>query len=378
MRDPSDVDDEDGFFRRVGEVYEEKQPDFSKSLTIAIIGKVSAGKSSLTNALLRRTRSTPVAEVGARSGVTKTLKVLRLDDRVIIVDSPGLDDIAAENSDATRAFLNRIDVGVLVVTGSADAGQRKHLDQLRLRCEHVFVVLNKVDEWDDLAQEALEGVINQWKEGLSVDRIWPVCTKGFDPESRPNAPMDLRGVDDLREALEAFLREHGKELLLARHMGDKRSYAIGIITSALIAVAAEAFVPGSAVYITATQAVAISSLHYLYTGRVLSRSAALATLPPFAAEAAGSTVFLWLKSLLPPTGVVDVVAAGVAVTVTLAILGAVTAILSTGAELHEDAVLRDKFRTIRRRAKEALTGSSRGEWASREFWRRVVSDLLFT
>lgn len=346
----SNNSDEKEFWENVETQFEEKVQDFSKTLNIAIIGKVSSGKSSLINALLKLSRKKAVAQVGAEAGVTRKLKILRLDERVRLIDSPGLDDVRAENSQITREFLKHIDVGILVVTGAADASQKRYLDDLRAHCESVFVVLNKIDEWDRLAPSALEKVVNQWKQVLQIEKIYPVCAFGYDADTPPGTPLDIRGVYSLREDIENFLGSKGKDLLLARHMGEKKSYAIGIISIALVAVAGEAFIPGSAAYITATQASAIVSLYYLYTGEIISSKTAIAILPTFAAEAGGTTLFLWVQSFLPPTGVVNLAAAGIAVSITFAILAAINSMLASGAKLEEEELLKSKFRTYQEQA----------------------------
>jgi small GTP-binding protein len=350
----SDGWDEASFFENVETQFEEKAQDFSKTLNIAVIGKVSSGKSSLINALLKRSRKKAVAKVGAESGVTTNLKVLRLDERVRLIDSPGLDDVKKENSEITRQFLKHIDVGILVVTGAADASQKKYLDDLREHCDSVFVVLNKIDEWDRLNPSELEKVINQWKEKLQIEKIYPVCAFGYDPGTRSDLPLDIRGVYGLREDIEHFLESKGKDLLLARHMGEKKSNATKIITVALFTVVSQTFIPGSAVYITATQAAAIASLYYLYTGKILSTKAALAILPTFAAEAAGTSLYLFVASFLPPTGVVNVAAVGIAVSITLAMLATVNSLLASGAKLEERELLKSKFRKYRKQAETAL------------------------
>ncbi|ERT08569.1 ferrous iron transport B family protein [Lyngbya aestuarii BL J] len=344
--------DDNSFFDRVKAKFTEKAPDLSKTLNIAIIGKVSSGKSSLINALLQHSRrqGLEMAKVGAISGVTKDLTILKLDEKVCLIDSPGLDDIRAENSKVTRNFLKHIDVGVFVVTGSSDASQKKNLDDLRKHCDSIFVVLNKIDEWDDLDSTVLDEVINQWKNDLKVDKIYPTCAKGYDPKSRL-PKMDIRGVYQLRKDIEEFLEKKGKDLLLARHMAEKKSYAVGIIAGALVAVAAEAFIPGSAVYITATQAVAIGSLYYLYKGQILPKTAAIAILPTFLSQTVGSNLFLVVKSFLPPTGIVDAAAAGVAVVITLAMLATVNSILSEGGKLEQEELLQSKFKTYHKQAK---------------------------
>lgn len=363
----SDSWDERDFWENVEAKAEQQAPDFSKTLNIAVLGKVSSGKSSLINAILKRSREQTVAKVGAEAGVTTTLKILKLDERVRLIDSPGLDDVRAENSEVTREFLKHIDVGILVITGASDASQKKHLDDLRAHCDSVFVVLNKIDEWDRLAPSALEKVITQWKEVLGLPKIYPVCAFGYDPETRSDIPLDLRGVDELREDIENFLASKGKDLLLARLMGEKKSYAVKIITAAVITVAGQTFIPGSAVYITVTQIIAIVSLYYLYTGEIISTKAALAILPPFAAETAGTSLFTFATSFLPPTGVVNATAAVIAMSITLAILATINSILASGAKLEEEEFLKSKFRTYRKQAETALKGlalTDRKDWSS--------------
>ena len=369
---------DDGFFNaKLEAAYEERAVDFGKTLNIAVIGKVSSGKSSVINALLERERDSKAADVGAISGVTTKLKVIRLDDRVRIVDSPGLDDIRADNSRITQEFLRNVDVGIFVVTGSADASQRAFLNDLRRTCQATFVVLNKMDDWDRYSPSALAKVVDQWKDSLGVERVYPTCVWGYDPDVDPSMPLDVRGVKPLRDDVEAFLAERGKDLLLARHMGAKFDYAWKIMVGSLTAVGTEAFLPGSAVFITATQATAIGALYYLYTGRVLSKQSTLALLPSFAARTAGTSLFLWAKSLFPPTGILDAAAAAVAVVITFAMLAAVNSLLASGHELHEKELLTETFGGIHSAARERLSGSSPSDWKDPEYWKQTFRDLMY-
>lgn len=250
-----------------------------------------------------------------------------------------------------------------------------NLDDLRKHCDSIFVVLNKIDEWDDLDLTVLNDVIHQWQNDLSVDKIYPTCAKGYDPKSRI-PQMDIRGVFQLRSDIEVFLEKKGKDLLLARHMAEKQSYAVKIIAAALLAVFGEAFIPGSAAYITATQSVAIASLHYLYTGEIMSPQAAIAILPTFVAETAGSSLFLFVKSFLPPTGVVDIVAAGVAVSITLALLATVNHVLSSGAELKQEEILKGKFRTYHKHAKDTIKELALTDVRDIPGWSVIVEKFL--
>lgn len=187
--------EEQRFLNDVTKQFREHAPDFSATINIALIGKVSTGKSSLLNAILRRTRENTAVNVGATSGVTTSLECFRLHDQFLIIDSPGLGDVIAENSRETNEFLKNVDLGILVVTGSADSTQKEHYkehyDDLRHHVKKVVVVLNKVDEWDDLEVSALEDVLAQWRQVLDVDVIYPTVMKGFDPKSKTDSPLVL-------------------------------------------------------------------------------------------------------------------------------------------------------------------------------------------
>jgi len=248
-------------------------------------------------------------------------------------------------------FLNKIDVGIMVVTGSSDMSQQKIFQQLKKNSRIVFVVLNKIDEWDHLDPPSVVEVENQWKDtiGLNISEpIYRTCVKNYDPRSRADAPIDIRGVDELRTAIFNFLKKEGKDLMLKRICYNKREYAIGIIVTAVLSSAAEAFIPGSAVYITATQTVAIISLVYLYTGRIITKKEALAVLPTIIGRTIGQNLFLVIKSFFPPTLVLDAIAAGIAAAVTAALLVAVSVLLENGFSVEESARLANVFQALHR------------------------------
>ena len=118
------MDDYQNFEKKFAEEFKKQVPKFDDYVNIALVGKVSTGKSSLLNAILCRERNDPLAEVGSTSGVTTEVTPHRLDDRVLIIDCPGLDDVRKEKSAETKDFLSKIDLGIFVVTGSADASQK--------------------------------------------------------------------------------------------------------------------------------------------------------------------------------------------------------------------------------------------------------------
>jgi hypothetical protein len=185
-------------------------------------------------------------------------------------------------------------------------------------------------------------------------------------------------VDELRAALVAAALA-GVDAPVERVRRAKRPYAAGIIGGAALVTAMEGFLPGTAAFVVTTQVGAISSLYYLYTGRWLGRTQALALLPVFVGEAAGGSVFLLAKSFLPPTGAADVAAAFVASSITIAMLGAVAGALEQGSMLNQKEELRLAFRRLRAktRAERAEIVRNRRRWKERGFWRELVTRLVF-
>lgn len=357
--------------------YDAKKPKFDESLNIVLVGKVSAGKSSLINAIFERDRENPISPVGSISGITTEVTAYRLDKNVLIVDCPGLDDVVEENSEETKKFLDEIDLGLFVITGSADASQKGNYDTLRANCKKSIVVLNKIDEWDDLEISEYQDVFNQWKQVLGAEKLFGTCTKGYNPKTRKDAPMDIRGVDELRKEILDFLEKEGKDLLLAKNLKNKDKYAIGIITSSLVAVAVEAFIPGSAVYISATQAASISAMQYLYTGEVLNKSSTLSVIGAFAGESIGMTLFLLSKSFLPPTGLIDIAAAFVAIIVTFAMLATVKWLLENNYKLDDKAELKSTFKHFKELGEE-FKKISFDDFKNKEAIFDLVARLLST
>ena len=106
-------------------------------------------------------------------------------------------------------------------------------------------------------------------------------------------------------------------------------------------------------------------MNNLYTGEVMTKTSALALLPKFIGRSLGTTIFLWVKSFLPPTGVVDIAAAGVAIVITFAMLASVKSVLQRGIGLNNSEAILEAFSRFKR-AGEVLKSLTLADIKSQE------------
>jgi hypothetical protein len=312
-----------------------KDPRRAPAFVVRVVGEAGAGKTALATALLD-------------FAVATDEEVARLQ----VLDG-------AEESDLP------LDTAVLVVRGEPTEAARGRVAELSSAAKTVLVAVHARDL--DAAND--DAVRAAWDEAIDPSTVYLTSTA-------PGAAA--RGVDELRAALLRVALDT-LDVPVARARRAKRPYATAIIAGAAVVAAAEGILPGAAAFVVATQVGAIASLYYLYTGRWLARTQALAVLPVFATEAVGGSVFLLVKSFLPPTGVADAVAAGVAGSMTLSMLGAVTWVLEHGYSLQEKEELALAFRRMkaRTRAERARIARAKRRWTDKAFWARLVQRVVF-
>ena len=87
-------------------------------------------------------------------------------------------------------------------------------------------------------------------------------------------------------------------------------------------------------------------------------------------------MFTWAKSFLPPTGVIDAVAATIAVAITLAMLATANFMFVRGHELNEKDVLQSKFGELYQIARKLITETDVRDLRDRSFWQRKLTEIL--
>ena len=115
----------------------------TNQLSLVVIGKVNAGKSSLINALLRR----PVAKVHPRAGETRDVRSYRYNDWFRLVDTPGLEDVEQDVVDKTRAAIRSASVILFLVNcgEGATRANRAEISQIRASGVPWRVLLSRCD-----------------------------------------------------------------------------------------------------------------------------------------------------------------------------------------------------------------------------------------
>jgi small GTP-binding protein len=201
---------------------EEKQA--GQKLEIVAFGTISSGKSSLLNALAGR----DVFQTDPRGGTTRERLEIPWpgDDRVLLVDTPGLGEVEAAERVAVAAQAARdADLVLLVVDGPLRDSEHALLSKLGEMEKRILVCLNKSDWYDNEERGALVGQIALQVRGLvqpedvlavrsqpTVRTRVRVLAGGGELDEQVPVPADIGPL--ARRMLEV-VRTGGRDLLMA-------------------------------------------------------------------------------------------------------------------------------------------------------------------
>ncbi|MFM0307772.1 50S ribosome-binding GTPase [Paraburkholderia sp. RL17-383-BIF-A] len=142
---------------------------------LLVFGKVNAGKSSFCNFLAERFKrhGEPVQYFYFESGkcietlepfveaateATARIQGIRLGNKLILLDTPGLHSVTEENGTLTKSFTDSAD-GVLWLTSSTSPGQVQELDELREELKRDKPLLPVITKSDLSEEDELDGAI---------------------------------------------------------------------------------------------------------------------------------------------------------------------------------------------------------------------------
>ncbi|MDH4107706.1 MAG: GTP-binding protein [Gammaproteobacteria bacterium] len=157
-------------------------------LHIAVLGRVSTGKSSLLNALIGEQRFS----VSPLHGETKRSTMEAWSEveagGVYLIDTPGLDEAGGEaREELAREVAQRSDLVMFVLDGDITETERRALKTLVGQGRPVIVVLNKRDLYTSAEIEALLGSIREKTAGL----VQPRDVLAVAAEPRPQAVLTI-------------------------------------------------------------------------------------------------------------------------------------------------------------------------------------------
>jgi ribosome biogenesis GTPase A len=143
-----------------------------------------------------------------------------LRERIVLVDTPGVNDLSLQRADITYSYIPRSDAVLFLL----DAGQplkeservfltEKLLGQSR---DKIIFVVTKCDIWsDDERAEALAYIRNELSKLVKEPVIFPVSA-----EKALESELEASGMPELLEHLTRFLAEERGRILLGNALGE--------------------------------------------------------------------------------------------------------------------------------------------------------------
>ncbi len=203
----------------------------AQKLEIVAFGTISSGKSSLLKARAGR----DVFQTDPRGGTTRERLEIPWpgEDRVLLVDTPGLGEVeGAERVAAAAQAARDADLVLLVVDGPLRASEHGLLTTLGAMEKRILVCLNKADWYDPAEQAALLGQLREQAqkfvppEDVLAVRSQPtvrtrvrVTTSGAEIDEQVPVPPDIA---PLATRMLELVRTTGREMLLANVLLQSR------------------------------------------------------------------------------------------------------------------------------------------------------------
>jgi small GTP-binding protein len=211
--------------RELSTLQAERQGEIS-TLHVAVFGTVSAGKTSLINALIGRNVGTTEAVMGTtRHGESHTYELKSVDAAVFLTDTPGMSE-AGEGGEAreaeARTLAVRADLLLFVVDHDLIRSEYAPLIELARLGKRSIVVLNKKDRFPEEDLAAIQAKLSERLSGVvdpadivtvaAAPRPMPVRVQRADGSFDTVLELEPPDILDLRSRIGEVLRREGKFL----------------------------------------------------------------------------------------------------------------------------------------------------------------------
>lgn len=179
-----------------------------EEIHIAVFGRVGVGKSSLLNALLGQEvfSTSPLhgeTRIEGRSDWTREGR----QDHVVLIDTPGIDEMDGEQREAlANSVARRSDIVIMVCEGDLVESEFTALSLLLKEKRAVVLALNKADHF---TVDERQLVMNRLRE--RTERLLP-STHIVAVSADPRPPGHPHGVESLKALLWDILERKGKSL----------------------------------------------------------------------------------------------------------------------------------------------------------------------
>ncbi len=200
----------------------------NRHIRVTVFGKVGVGKSSLLNALVGRQHfPTDIAHGCTRktSGVIWEESIHEL-DTIELVDTPGIDEIAAHASDrlSSKIALNS-DLILFVLDSDITRIEITALKSLLNTGKTILLVLNRCDQWNhDQKREIIRSIKNRLPylaRNLCIETVAAAPREGtVSQDGKLRRRTKQPQISSLKERLIELLNKEGSTLLTLNVLGQ--------------------------------------------------------------------------------------------------------------------------------------------------------------
>src|SRR4029077_5190660 len=148
-----------------------------------------------------------------------------LEERILLVDTPGVNDLSLQRADITYSYIPRADAVLFLL----DAGQilkeseRVFLNDKLLKASRDKIIF-VITKWDLLSREEQREALAYAKNHLSAlvrePAVFPVAAEGALAADRGSHAVDGNGFPELLAYLTRFLAEERGRILLDNALGE--------------------------------------------------------------------------------------------------------------------------------------------------------------